>query len=129
PAAARAGPPLPQLRLARRRNAAVLGAGLLTLAGVGLCIASAWPHDSPLVPRHGGLLEGNSQLARVHLAGEIAAFVGYVGGLLLLRRTVVRLALVGALAAAIQLAPLGAPLLISSDAWTSWDYRRLRVLP
>jgi len=77
------------------------------------------------VPRHGGLLEGNSKWAWLYLAGEIAAFVGYVGGLLLLRRTVVRLALVGALAAAIQLAPLGAPLLISSDAWTYWDYGRI----
>ena len=77
------------------------------------------------MPRHGGLLEGNSKWAWLYFAGEIAAFVGYVGGLLLLRRTVVRLALVGALAAAIQLAPLGAPLLISSDAWTYWDYGRI----
>jgi hypothetical protein len=98
---------------------------LLALAGVGLCIASAWPHDSPLVPRHGGLLEGDSKWAWLYLAGEIAAFIGYVAGLLLLRRSAVRLAVVGALAAAIQLAPLAAPLLISSDAWTYWDYGRI----
>jgi hypothetical protein len=98
---------------------------VLTLAGVGLCIASAWPHDSPLVPRHGGLLEGNASWAWLYLGGEIAAFAAYVGGLLLLRRTAVRLTLVAALAAAIQLAPLGAPLLISSDAWTYWDYGRI----
>jgi hypothetical protein len=98
---------------------------VLTLAGVGLCIASAWPHDSPLVPRHGGLLEGDATWAWLYLAGEIAAFAAYVGGLLLLRRAAVRPALVGALAAAIQLAPLGAPLLISSDAWTYWDYARI----
>jgi hypothetical protein len=114
-----------RLRLVRRLNAAVLGAGLLTLAGVGLCIASAWPHDSPLIPRHGGLLEGDAKWAWLYLAGEITAFAGYVVGLLLLRRAAVRLALVGALAAAIQLAPLGAPLLISSDAWTYWDYGRI----
>src|SRR5207248_10952780 len=117
--------PLHHLRLARRRNAAVLGAGLLTLAGVALCIASAWPHDSPLVPRHGGLLEGDTSWAWLYLAGEVAAFAAYVGGLLLLRRAAVRLALVAVLAAAIQLAPLGAPLLISSDAWTYWDYGRI----
>jgi hypothetical protein len=98
---------------------------VLTLAGVGLCIASAWPHDSPLVPRHGGLLEGDATWAWLYFAGEIAAFAAYVGGLLLLRRAAVRPALVGALAAAIQLAPLGAPLLISSDAWTYWDYARI----
>ena len=98
---------------------------MLTLAGVGLCIASAWPHDSPLVPRNGGLLVGNATWAWVYLAGEIAAFAAYLGALLLLRRAAVGLALVAVLAAAIQLAPLGAPLLISSDAWTYWDYGRI----
>jgi Glycosyltransferase family 87 len=106
----------------------VLLAGLLTLAGVGLCIASAWPGDSPLVPRHGGLLEGRALWAWLYLGGEIAAFVGYVGALLLLRRRATRLALVAAVAAAIQLAPLGAPLLISSDAWTYWDYARVAAV-
>ena len=46
----------------------------------------------------------------------------------MLRRGAVRLAVVGALAAAIQLAPLGAPLLISSDAWTYWDYGRIAAV-
>ena len=80
------------------------------------------------MPRHGGLLEGDSAWAWLYLAGEIAAFVAYVGGLLLVRRGAVRLALVGVLAAAIQLAPLGAPLLISSDAWTYWDYGRIAIV-
>jgi hypothetical protein len=80
------------------------------------------------VPRHGGLLEGDSAWAWLYLAGEIGAFVGYVGALLLLRRRLARLALVATLAAAIQLAPLGAPLLISSDAWTYWDYGRIAVV-
>jgi alpha-1,6-mannosyltransferase len=101
---------------------------VLTLAGVGLCIASAWPDDSPLVPRNGGLLEGNSKWAWLYLAGEIAAFVGYIAALLLLRRRAARLLLVGGLAAAIQLAPLGAPLLISSDAWTYWSYGRIAAV-
>ena len=98
---------------------------MLTLAGIGLCISSALPHDSPLVPRNGGLLEGDATWAWLYLAGEIVAFAAYVGGLLLLRRATVRLTLVVVLAVAIQLAPLGAPLLISSDAWTYWDYGRI----
>ncbi|MFN2579465.1 MAG: hypothetical protein ABR607_17495, partial [Pyrinomonadaceae bacterium] len=69
----------------RYEDAAALGAGLLTLAGVGLCVASAWPHDSPLVPRHGGLLEGDATWAWLYLGGEVAAFAAYVVGLLLLR--------------------------------------------
>jgi hypothetical protein len=74
------------------------------------------------------LLEGDASWAWLYLAGEIAAFVAYVAGLLLLRRAAVRLALVAAIAVAIQLAPLGAPLLISSDAWTYWDYGRIAVV-
>jgi hypothetical protein len=100
----------------------------VTLAGVGLCIAAAWPHDSPLVPRNGGLLEGDATWAWLYLAAEIAAFAAYVLGLLLLRRARMRLLPVAAVAAAIQLAPLGAPLLISSDAWTYWDYGRIAVV-
>jgi glycosyl transferase family 87 len=80
------------------------------------------------VPRNGGLLEGNAAWAWLYLAGEIAAFVAYAAALLVLRRAVVRLGLVAALAAAIQLAPLGAPLLISSDAWTYWDYGRIAAV-
>jgi Glycosyltransferase family 87 len=101
---------------------------VLTLAGVGLCIVSAWPDDSPLVPRHGGLLEGDSAWGWLYLAGEIIGFAAYLSGLLLLRRNATRLSLVFVLAAAIQLAPLGAPLLISSDAWTYWDYGRIAVV-
>jgi len=44
------------------------------------------------------------------------------------RRRAPPLALVGALAAAIQLAPLAAPLLLSTDAWTYWDYGRIAAV-
>jgi len=49
-------------------------------------------------------------------------------GLLLLRASAPRLVAVGAAAVAIQLAPLGAPLLLSTDAWTYWDYARVAVV-
>jgi hypothetical protein len=48
----------------------------------------------------------------------------YLLGLFLLQHGG-RVGLVLALAAAIQLAPLGAPLLLSTDAWTYWSYARL----
>jgi alpha-1,6-mannosyltransferase len=51
----------------------------------------------------------------------VAAFVAYVGGLALLRNRGGRRA-VTALAVAIQLTPLGAPLLLSSDAYSYWTY-------
>lgn len=74
------------------------------------------------------MLVGDSTWARVYLAGEILAMAAYGAGLLVLRRGGVRLVLVATLAAAIQLAPLGAPLLISSDAWTYWDYGRIAAV-
>src|SRR5206468_2055312 len=52
------------------------------------------------------------------------AFVSYLAGLALVRRGA-RFELVFAVAVAIQLAPLAAPLLVSSDAWTYWSYARL----
>jgi hypothetical protein len=46
----------------------------------------------------------------------------------LIRRFGLRLVVVAVLAAAIQLAPLGAPLLLSTDAWTYWDYGRIAAV-
>jgi hypothetical protein len=39
-----------------------------------------------------------------------------------------RVAAVAAIACAIQLAPLAAPLLLSTDAWTYWDYGRIAAV-
>jgi glycosyl transferase family 87 len=60
--------------------------------------------------------------------GLVGAFVLYVGGLWLLRRRPAPLAPVLALAAAIQLAPLAAPLLLSTDAYSYWDYGRIAAV-
>lgn len=79
---------------------------------------------TPLVPRHGGHPGGDHVWGRVFLACLAAAFVLYLAGLAVLRRGG-RVGVVLALAAAIQLAPLGAPLLLSTDAWTYWSYARL----
>jgi hypothetical protein len=55
----------------------------------------------------------------------VAAFVCYLVGLLLLARRPTRLRIVAAFAIGIQLIPLGAPLLLSTDAWSYWDYGRI----
>ncbi len=93
--------------------------GLATLTLVIAACALAWRENSPLVPDHGGLGGGSAPLFLVLLA---VAFGTYVAGAALVRRAGIRLAVVIALAAAIQLAPLGAPLLLSTDAWTYWSY-------
>jgi hypothetical protein len=98
------------------------------LAFLGGCIAAAWPSDSPLVPGDAGRLAGDSAWAWLYLGCEVAAFVAYVVGLAAIVRMGARLVPVLVLAAAIQLAPLAAPLLISSDAWTYWAYGRIAAV-
>ena len=105
-----------------------LAAGLLTLGLVGASTACAWPVSSPLVPAEGGLLRGDAAWAWAFLVCAALALVTYAGGLLLLRRRTARVAAVVVVAAAIQLAPLGAPLLLSSDAWTYWSYGRISAV-
>jgi alpha-1,6-mannosyltransferase len=101
-------------------------AGLGVLALVALCAALAWPDDSPLVPLNGGHPEGDAAYAQVFLAALAAAFVLYLVALAVLANArAARLKVVAALAVAIQLVPLTGPLLLSTDAWTYWDYGRI----
>jgi Glycosyltransferase family 87 len=88
---------------------------LVTAAG-----ALAWADGSPLVPRDAGRAEQGDAWAFFVLL--VAAFAVYVVGLWLLRRRAAPLVAVGVLAVAVQLAPLTAPLLLSTDAWTYWEY-------
>jgi hypothetical protein len=100
------------------RSAAV-PAGAAVLALVASACALAWEPDSPLVPLDGGNVPGTAPLFLWLL---VAAFTAYLAGLLLIRRVAPSKRVVVALAAAIQLVPLGAPLLLSTDAWTYWSY-------
>jgi len=92
---------------------------VLVLALVASACALAWRPDSPLVPRHGGNVTGTAPLFLALLA---AAFAAYLLALLAIRRHVPALRAVVVLAAAIQLVPLAAPLLLSTDGWTYWSY-------
>jgi hypothetical protein len=87
-------------------------------------VVVAWLPHSPLAAVDGGHTHGNGTLGLAFVVLLAAAFVSYLAGLLLVRRGA-RFGLVFALACAIQLAPLAAPLLVSTDAWTYWSYARL----
>jgi hypothetical protein len=87
---------------------------------VATAAALAWADGSAIMPRDAGRAEQGG--ARLFLAMLVAAFVAYLLGLLLLRRRAVTVAAVVALGVGIQLAPLAAPLLLSTDAWTYWEY-------
>jgi hypothetical protein len=110
------------------RSRLPVAAGLGVLALVAGCVAVSWPHDSKLVPRHGGHPVGSALWSWLFLGFACAAFVVYAGGLWAMRDDRGSMRLVLALALAIQLAPLAAPLLISSDAWTYWDYGRIAAV-
>ena len=97
-----------------------VAAGAATLVLVAAACALAWRDGSPLVPRDGGLAEqGSAPLFLILLA---AAFGAYLVGLALLRRGGAPTRWVVGLAVAVQLVPLAAPLLLSTDAWTYWGY-------
>lgn len=58
----------------------------------------------------------------------MAAFLSYLAALALARRRVPALRAVLAAAFAIQLLPLLGPLLLSTDAWTYWEYGRIAAV-
>lgn len=103
-----------------RRAHAALAAGLATLALVIAASSLAWADDSPLVPRDGGT--GPTGPAVGFLALLLGAFVAYAAAVALLRRVELAAAATIAVAVAIQCAPLAAPLVLSTDAWTYWGY-------
>jgi len=95
---------------------------------VGACTVFAWVGDAPLVPSEGGRLSGSSRWAWAFLVCAAVALAAYAVGLGLLHKGAARVGVVVAVAAAIQLVPLGAPLLLSSDASTYWAYGRIAAV-
>jgi len=107
------------------RGAAAIPAGAATFALVAAACSLAWRPDSPLVPRNGGHVSGAAPL---FLALLLGAFGTYLLALLVIRRAAPSTRAAIVLAAAIQLVPLAAPLLLSTDAWTYWSYGWIATL-
>jgi hypothetical protein len=101
---------------------AVGGVCLLLLAAA---VACAWPGSSPLSPDHAGGEHGWAWAYLVCLSG---AFAAYGSALLLIRRRGAGKQPVLALAVAMQLVPLAAPVLLSTDVYTYWDYGRMAAV-
>ncbi len=79
----------------------------------------AWQTGSPLVPRDGGNVAGAAPWFLVLLLG---AFATYLLALLAIRAGSPTTRAVIVIAVAIQVVPLAAPLLLSTDAWSYWSY-------
>jgi alpha-1,6-mannosyltransferase len=109
-----------------RARGSLLAAGAVALL-VSACVACAWIEGAPLVPADAGRA-GGGRLGAVLLVLLAAAFTAYLGALLLLRRRSAQLRAVLTVAFVIQLLPLAGPLLLSTDAWTYWEYGRIAAV-
>jgi hypothetical protein len=89
-----------------------------------VCAACGWIPDNPVAVHAGGRPSGDDRWGRVFLVSLVCAFAAYVLALWLLRRSG-SLRVVLALAVAIQVTPLAAPLLLSTDAWSYWAYAKV----
>jgi hypothetical protein len=107
-------------------RAALLAAAAVALLVAG-CVACAWVEAAPLVPADAGRA-GGGDLGILFLALLVAAFAAYLAALALLRRRSPGLRAVLVAAAVIQLTPLAGPLLLSTDAWTYWEYGRIAAV-
>ena len=107
-------------------RAALLAAAAVALLVAG-CVACAWIEGAPLVPADAGRADGG-RLGIVFLALLVAAFAAYLVALALLRRRPPGLRAVLLVAFAIQVVPLAGPLLLSTDAWTYWEYGRIAAV-
>lgn len=103
------------------RTAAALAAGVGCLAAIALAAAATWHADetalSPIVP--------NGVWGPLYVAAVAASLATYLVGIWLVRRHGARLAAVLAIGIAIQVTPLAAPLLYSTDAYTYWALGRV----
>lgn len=115
-------PGVPWATAVRRNSPLLVGLGCLaaTAAAVAAVRTASVTESSPIRPEDAWSL--------VLRAAVPAALALYVLGIVLLRRRPVPLAAVLAIAAAVQLAPLVAPLLLSRDAYVYWDYGRLAAV-
>jgi hypothetical protein len=98
-------------------------AGGICVALVAAAVLLATPQTSGLVPRHIG---GDARWDWLFLGAMTAAFLAYAVGLVAIERAPrLRLAVACGIAAAVQLVPLGGPVLLSTDLYTYWDYGRI----
>jgi hypothetical protein len=95
-------------------------AALLALAA----IAASWPGSA----LRAGAPEGSDLPSAVFLLAACCAFALYLGAVYLVRRRGISVAVVCAIAAAIQLVPLIGPLVISRDVYSYWAYGRLAAV-
>jgi len=104
-----------------------------TLPGLGLAIAALLALAAIAASWRGSALragapEGSDLPSTVFLVAASCAFALYLGAVYLVRRRGTSVAVVCAIAVAIQLVPLIGPLVISRDVYAYWAYGRLAAV-
>ena len=117
----------PALTRAEARAGSRVAAGLAVLVLVGVGSGARLAIASPLVPASGGTAStGRRGCSSACLAARVRRVSRCAGAASARDRR--DCGAWYAVAAAVQLAPLGAPLLLSTDAWTYWDYGRIAAV-
>ncbi|MGE3763229.1 MAG: glycosyltransferase 87 family protein, partial [Kofleriaceae bacterium] len=119
---------MPTTDAPREHRAGTLVVGGAILATLVVCVIASWSEGTLLVPRNGGRPSGDTLWSWIFLACLVAAFLAYTAAAVLAARGRIARRLALAIGIAIQLAPLASPLLLSTDAWTYWDYGRISVV-
>jgi len=101
----------------------VLGIGIVLL--VALCTILAWPSGSMVAAQPAAGATGDVQWVRLFAWAQVVAFGLFAVAMLVIRRWPARTFHVVIIAAAIQLIPLAAPLMLSTDAYSYWNAGRL----
>ncbi|MGB2874307.1 MAG: hypothetical protein WBB76_02415 [Gaiellaceae bacterium] len=104
-------------------RAVYLGFAVATLVALAT-IAASWQGSGV----RAGAPEGSDLPSTVFLTAACCAFAVYLIGLFIVRRRRTNVAIVCAVAAAIQLVPLAGPLVISRDVYAYWAYGRLAAV-
>ena len=104
------------------RGRAALAAAALTFVLVAVGVACAWIGGAPVAPADAGRAGIRDGWSIVFLAALAGAFAAYLLGIRMLLAHALGVRAVVVAAGAIQLAPLAGPLLLSTDAWTYWEY-------
>lgn len=118
---------LPRIRSRPGARAALfLGCGILLFVAV--CVGSAWPIGSMVAAQPQVVRTGNLDWTRLFAIAQILAFGLYATALVIVRWNAPTTTRVLVLAAAIQLLPLAAPLMLSTDAWSYTNTGRIAVV-
>lgn len=94
---------------------------------VALCVLTAWPPGSMVAAQPAARSTGNLDWIRLFAIVQLLALVVFGLAVVFVRRHPPSTGSVVALAAVIQLLPLVAPLMLSTDAWSYWNAGRIAV--